>query len=110
MKKILTRAALLAALGIAALSAACTQMPTEKQGVSDLRPQVSFRLENPDLGLAQVLVDGLVVGLAGQYAEGTAALRLRPGTHEIRVEYGGRQLLSERFYSADGVNRTFVLK
>lgn len=110
MKTVLTRAALLAALCMAALSSACTQMPTEKQGVADLRPQVSFKLENPELGAGQVLVDGLAMGQAGQYVDGTASLRLVPGTHEIQVVYGGRQVLRERFYSADGVNRTFVLK
>ena len=110
MKAVFSRATRVATLCIAAWSSACTQMPTEKQGVADMRPQVSFKLESPELGAGQVLVDGLAMGQAGQYVDGTASLRLVPGTHEIQVIHGGRQVLSERFYSADGVNRTFVLK
>lgn len=110
MKTILSRATLACVLGAAVLTAACTQMPTEKQGVSDMRPQVSFRFENGDMGAAQVLVDGLAMGQAGQYADGTSSLRLVPGTHLVQVMWQGRAVLNERFYSADGVNRTFVLK
>ena len=110
MKTILSRATFACALAIAGLTAACTQMPTEKQGVSDMRPQVSFRFENPDLAAAQVLVDGLGMGQAGQYSDGATSLRLVPGTHLIQVMWQGRAVLNERFYSADGVNRTFVLK
>ncbi|WP_427914844.1 hypothetical protein ACPWT1_08010 [Ramlibacter sp. MMS24-I3-19] len=94
----------------AVLGTACTQMPTEKVGVSDLRPQVSFKLASPDLGAAQVLVDGLDMGQASQYVDGSASLRLIPGTHDLQVFWGGRTVLSERFYAADGVNKSFVLK
>jgi hypothetical protein len=88
----------------------CTQMPTEKQGVSDLRPQISFQIERSDLASAQVVVDGLSMGVAGSYLAGQAALRVLPGTHELQVVAGGRVLLSERIYLADGVTKSFVLK
>jgi hypothetical protein len=110
MKGTISRVALLVVLGTVIATTACTQMPTEKQGVSDMRPQVSFKLENAELAAAQVLIDGLPMGQAGQYVDGVASLRVRPGTHEIQVVFGGRPVLAERFYSADGVNRTFVLK
>ena len=41
------------------LISGCTQMPTEKQSVSELRPQISFRVANVDRHAARVLVDGL---------------------------------------------------
>lgn len=110
MRVLIRRVALVTSLAAAVLAAACTQMPTEKQGVSDMRPQVSFKVENPELGAAQVLVDGLNMGLASQYLDGTASLRLLPGTHHLQVVWGGRAVLSERFYAADGVNKSFVLK
>ena len=45
-------------LGAGLSITACTQMPTEKQGVSDMRPQISFQIERSDLASAEVLVDG----------------------------------------------------
>lgn len=110
MKTVIRRGVFVASLAAAALVTACTQMPTEKVGVSEMRPQVSFKLENPGLGAAQVLVDGLDMGQAGQFVEGAASLRLLPGTHHLQVVWGGRAVLDERFYAADGVNKSFVLK
>ena len=110
MTTVIRRGVVVALLAAAALGTACTQMPTEKLGVADLRPQVSFKLETPDLGAAQVIVDGLNMGQAGQYVDGAASLRLLPGTHHLQVVWGGRAVLSERFYAADGVNKSFVLK
>lgn len=110
MKNRLSRALLAVALGVAAATSACIQMPTEKQGVADLRPQLSFRLAAPELGAARVQVDGLPMGEVGQYVEGVAALRLLPGTHRVEVVVGERTLLDERFYIGDGVHKTFVIK
>ncbi len=101
----------LAALLLAAsLLGACTQMPTEKQGVADMRPQISFRFERADLAQAQVRIDGLNMGQAGAYRDGEAALRLPPGSHHLQVLAGDRLVMEERFYVADGVNKAFVLK
>jgi len=97
-------------LSLAALGTGCTQMPTEKQGVADVRPQLSFQLADPVMGAAQVVVDGLAMGEAGRYVAGVASLRVLPGTHDLQVTMGGRSVLSERFYVGDGVNKTFVLK
>lgn len=106
--RLLLALALSMAAGIAFTG--CTQMPTEKQGVSDMRPQISFQLERPELASAQVLVDGLAMGAAGSYVASQASLRVLPGTHELQVVAGGKVILSERIYLADGVNKTFVLK
>ncbi len=97
-------------LGAGSSMTGCTQMPTEKQGVSDMRPQISFQLERSDLASAQVMVDGLSMGVAGSYLAGQATLRVLPGPHELQVVAGGRVILSERVYLADGVSKSFVLK
>ena len=102
---ILNRA--LAAFALAAL-AACVSYPTEKQGVVDQRPQISLRVA-PGAANARVLVDGLDMGRAGDYAEGRGALRLLPGTHQLTVQDGQQVYLSEKFYVADGVSRTFSM-
>lgn len=110
MNKLAGSALLALSLSIAALGTGCTQMPTEKQGVADVRPQLSFQLADPAMGAAQVVVDGLAMGEASRYVAGVASLRVLPGTHDLEVTLGGRSVLSERFYVGDGVNKTFVLK
>lgn len=93
-----------------ALLQGCTQMPTEKQSVVDLRPGISFRADTADHHAARVLVDGLDMGTAGTYLDGKAALRIEPGTHQLRVTLGSQVLLDERFYAGEGVNRAFMIK
>jgi hypothetical protein len=88
----------------------CTQMPTEKQGVSDIRPQISFKAADSQKHSARVLIDGLDMGSLGTYLEGVAALRIVSGTHQVRVVNGNQILLDEKFYSGDGVNRTFIIQ
>ena len=100
---ILNRA--IAALALAGL-AACVSYPTDKQGVVDLRPQISLQVPE-GAGNARVLVDGLDMGRADDFAEGKAALRILPGTHQLTVQSGQQVYLSEKFYVADGVSRTF---
>ena len=98
---------ILAALAALMLgTAGCVQMPTEKQGVSDLRPQVSF-VAAESLFDAVVYVDDVAVGRVGDFRDGVAALRILPGTHTVRVVADGRVLLDERFYIGDGVSRAF---
>ena len=87
----------------------CTQMPTEKQSVSDLRPQISFKAD-ASRHTARVLIDGLDMGAMGAYLDGSAALRIMPGTHQLRVVLGTQVLLDERFYVGDGVNRSFTVQ
>lgn len=105
-----TAVLVMAGLVLGMVTTACTQMPTEKQSVSDMRPQISFQLERENLASAQVWVDGLSMGQAGSYVAGQASLRVMPGTHELKVVMGSQVILSERIYLADGVNKSFVLK
>lgn len=95
----------LAALSLLALTA-CVSYPTEKQGVVDQRPQISFRV-SAGADDARVLVDGLDMGRAADFAEGKAALRVLPGTHQLTVRDGRQVYVSAQFYVADGVSRTF---
>jgi hypothetical protein len=88
MKNRLATLAAAAGLALTLLTTACTQMPTEKQGVSDMRPQISFKPGNEQVKAAGVLVDGLAMG----------------------VVLGSQVLLEQKFYIGDGVNRTFTLQ
>ena len=96
----------LAALG----TTACVQMPTEKQNVVNLQAQISFTVANERLYPAQVLVDGLPMGSIGDYQTGTAALRIKPGSHVIQVLIGSQKLLDEKVYVGDGVTKTFDIR
>lgn len=94
----------------ATLLPGCTQMPTEKQGVADMRPQIAFRYENPEMAQALVSVNGINMGLVATYRDSVSSLKLIPGTHQLQVTLSGTVVLDERFYIADGVNKTFFLK
>lgn len=91
---------------------ACVQMPTEKQSVSDMRPQISFKANVSDarLATARVILDNMDVGAVQDYIDGVATLKVLSGTHQLRVIQGGQVLHEERFYAGDGVNKSFVLK
>jgi len=88
----------------------CTQLPTEKQTVSDMRPQISFKAESESVQSARVMVDGLDMGSVGDFLEGAAAVRLLPGMHKLTVTAGSAVLLEEKVYLSDGVSRSFVVK
>ena len=90
--------------------AGCTQMPTEKTGVADMRPGISFRVEAEGNLSARVLVDGMDSGTVADYLAGQSALRILPGNHRIQVVSGGSILLDEKTYIGDGVNRSFLIK
>ena len=89
----------------------CVQYPTEKAGVADLRPQVSFRVTSSDVQLraARVLVNGLDVGVVGDYLEGQAALRVLPGKNTVQVVSGDHVILDQQVYLGDGVGRTLLI-
>ena len=91
------------------LLSACVQMPTEKSGVVDTRPQLSFRLSNEGLQAARVLVDGLDLGALGDYQEGIATVRVLPGTHRVQVVLGGQVRFDQKIYVGDGVQRNFLI-
>ena len=107
MKKTVTVLSMVA--GLLMLSA-CTQMPTEKQSISDMRPQISFKTADDRVLGAKVILDGLDMGPVGSYLEGAASLRILSGTHVLSVASGDQVIFQEKFYAGDGVNRTFILK
>jgi len=88
----------------------CVQMPTEKAGIADLRPQISFQLVDDSVSPARVVVDGIDMGTTADYQAGIAALRLLPGSHLLKVTFMGATLMEEKFYVGDGVQRTFTIK
>jgi hypothetical protein len=89
----------------------CVQMPTEKQEVVDLRPQLSFVLadSSDDASRYRIFVDGLAMGTAGSFLSGKNGLRVLSGTHEVRVEHQGRVVVSERLYLGDGAIRNILI-
>lgn len=99
----------LTALSLATL-AACVSYPTEKSSVVDTRPHIAFRMLDGADADARVLIDDLDMGRTGDFAVGKSALRVRPGTHQLTVRSRGQIIVSEKFYVADGVSRTFDLK
>jgi hypothetical protein len=109
MKRTLAATALAIVIPLA-LVLGCTQMPTEKQSVSDMRPQISFKASNAQLYEARVVINGLDMGNVGLYLDGASALRIVAGTHQLRVMQGTQVLLDEKFYAGDGVNRSFIIK
>ena len=90
--------------------AGCTQWPTEKQSISDLRPGISFKAQNTDLLDSRVVLDGLDMGQARDYQEGVAMMRVLPGPHMLNVTFNGQKLLDEKIFTSDGVNQTFLLQ
>lgn len=99
------------AVAVSAL-AACVQMPTEKQSIADLRPQISFKFNptNPMAQTSRVILDGQDMGSIQQFTDGINSLKVLPGTHQLQILNGSLVLLEERFYVADGVNKSFAVK
>lgn len=110
MRKTLTALGVAGVLANALILEGCTQLPTEKQNVSDMRPQISFKAESEFAQSARVLVDSLDLGSVGDFLDGKAAVRLRSGMHKLNVTSGTTVLLDEKFYLGDGVNRSFIVK
>ena len=110
MRKSVAMLAATATIVGAVLSGACTQMPTEKQSISDMRPQISFKAEGDRVQGSRVLVDGLDIGSVSDFIDGKAAARVLPGTHIVSVTSGGNVLLEEKVYLGDGVSRSFIVK
>lgn len=110
MSKTLAALTLKLFLAVALLVAGCTQLPTEKQSVSDMRPQISFKAQGDSVHAARVLVDGLDLGSVGDFIDGIAAVRVLPGMHKVIVTTGATVLLDERVYLGDGVSRSFIVK
>ncbi|MEO6421418.1 MAG: hypothetical protein ABIR84_01670 [Candidatus Nitrotoga sp.] len=105
-----TSIGLLLILGLLVELTACTQMPTEKQNVTDMRPNLSFKILDERFLDAKIYVDELDMGSIGEFREGVASLRIRSGSHHIRIIKNDQVLIEEKLYLGDGVNRTILVK
>jgi len=110
MRKTITALSFAGVLANGLLLGGCTQLPTEKQSVSDMRPQISFKAESEFAQGARVLVDGLDMGSVGEFLDGKAAVRVLSGMHKLTVTAGTTVLLDEKVYLGDGVSRSFIVK
>ena len=110
MRKSAARLLIIGILSSAVFATGCTQMPTEKQSVSDMRPQISFKAESERAKDAQILVDDLNMGTVSEFLDGDSAIRVLPGIHIITVSASNSILLSEKVYLGDGVSRSFIVK
>lgn len=93
-----------------ASTAACTQLPTEKQTVVDQRPELAFKPVDERTYPARVILDGVDVGQVSDYLYGQRSLKTLSGNHQIRITMSGQILLEERFYLSDGVSKFFVVR
>ena len=87
----------------------CTQWPTEKQTISDMRPGISFKAQSSELLEGRVILDNLDMGQARDYQEGAAMMRILPGPHLLVISLNGQKIFEEKIYASDGVNQTFLL-
>jgi PBP1b-binding outer membrane lipoprotein LpoB len=110
MRTTLTALIVASVLANGLLLSGCTQFPTEKQSVSDMRPQISFKAQSEFAQGARVLVDGLDLGSVGDFLDGIASVRVLSGMHKLTVTSGATVLLDEKVYLGDGVSRSFIVK
>lgn len=97
-------------ISIVSVLSACTQMPTEKTAIADMRPQISFKGADSVINSGWVLVDGLGIGMVSEFVDGKSSARVLPGTHRITVVADGVTILDEKVYLGDGVSRAFLVK
>jgi hypothetical protein len=96
---------------VTAVLCACIQLPTEKQDVPDLRPQLSFSVPvDMDAQRFRVIVDNLDMGALSSYSSGEAALRVLSGAHVVRIESAGRTVHEERVYLGEGAVRQLQVR
>lgn len=87
----------------------CTQLPTEKQSISDMRPGLSFKSQNIEFLEGRVMLDNLDMGQAREYQEGYAMMRILPGPHLLAIYLNGQKIYEEKIYASDGVNQTILI-
>ena len=92
------------------VSVGCTQFPTEKSNIVDMRPTISFKFEDDSFGSARVMIDGADSGAIEDYIDGEAALKVLSGTHLVQVKLNGKMLIEQKIYVGDGVNRTILVQ
>lgn len=98
LRSILLMLLVAAAAGCAYPSASLTQ--------GGQRPTIAFTGAPTN---AEVLVDGIVVGTAGQYDGTTHVLVVEPGAHQIQLREAGQTIYQQRIYLASGESRVIAV-
>jgi len=89
---------------------ACHQMPSETRVVSDNSAGLSFSLSaDVSDNNYQVFVDGLAMGNVKQFLADQNILKIVSGSHIIRIEKNGREVLKEKIYVSAGTNKVLVV-
>ncbi|OUS26521.1 hypothetical protein A9Q99_18505 [Gammaproteobacteria bacterium 45_16_T64] len=99
----------IAAVLLSLFIVAC-QMPGEHRVVSDNSAGISFSIPESGEGRSyQVFVDGLPMGDAHGFAKNKNILKIISGTHMIRVERDGVEVMKEKIYVSSGTNKVLVI-
>ena len=89
---------------------ACHQMPSETRVVSDNSAGLSFSFSVDAPGNDyQIFVDGFSMGNVKQFLKGQNILKIVSGSHIIRIEKNGREVLKEKIYVSAGTNKVLVV-
>lgn len=94
------------ALFATALLAACSYTTSQSRTV-DARPTLS--VAGAPAG-STLVVDGLSMGGARDFAPDRQALKLQPGTHVVRIEQDGRVLQEEKVFLSEGVLKVIQMQ
>lgn len=98
-------AALLSLTSLTVLTG-CVNTPTQKVQVVDDRPLIMFAAAKPG---DVVVLDGIEMGTATQFSAGKTGLRIESGTHRLQIKRAGETILSQKFYVAEGISKTFTI-
>ena len=84
----------------------CVNTPTQKVQVVDDRPVIMFAAAKPGDVL---ILDGIEIGAATQFSAEKTGLRIESGTHRLQIKRAGETVLSQKFFVAEGVSKTFTI-
>lgn len=81
---------------------ACAYQPTQTTTPVDTRPTLSFEFHDPSMGLYQVYVDNMRVGILDDFRTPEQSVRLEPGMHLIEIRANNDVILQQEKYFGSG--------